>query len=47
MKKPIQISLWLLVIIYLIIACTSCATQRYKKDCQGVRHEKQKGGFYL
>jgi len=35
----------LLVFISLIIAFSSCAT--YKKDCRGVRHEKQKGGFYL
>lgn len=34
-----------ILLISFLVACTSCAT--YKKDCRGVRHEKQKGGFYL
>lgn len=33
------------VVIALIISLSSCATT--KRDCQGVKHTKQKGGFYL
>ena len=42
-----SISIWILMIVFtaLIMSFSSCAT--YKKDCRGVRHEKQKGGFYL
>jgi hypothetical protein len=30
---------------FITIAFSSCASM--KKDCQGNRHYKQKGGFYL
>src|SRR5688572_25430549 len=35
----------LLVFISLIIAFSSCAAT--KRDCRGVKHYKQSGGFYL
>lgn len=34
-------------ILILMILFTSCATSRVKKDCQGIKHTRQKGGFYL
>lgn len=36
-----------LAMIAMILLSTSCATPRYKKDCRGNYHTKQKGGFYL
>lgn len=34
-----------IVIISFLAACTSCAAT--KRDCRGVKHYKQKGGFYM
>ncbi|MET0635966.1 MAG: hypothetical protein ABWZ25_08045 [Chitinophagaceae bacterium] len=31
----------------LVIATTFTSCSATKKDCQGVRHTKQKGGFYM
>jgi len=41
MKKGI-LSIIAAAILLLTLSCTSV-----KKDCQGVKHYKQKGGFYL
>lgn len=32
-------------LISLLVACSSCAVT--KKDCRGVKHYKQSGGFYM
>jgi len=34
-----------IAIVAALMALTSCAST--KKDCKGVKHYKQKGGFYL
>jgi len=34
-----------IIFILAIVLLTSCSTTR--RDCQGVKHTKQKGGFYL
>ncbi len=40
-----RISGWVAVALVSAILFSSCAAG--KKDCQGVRHYKQKGGFYM
>lgn len=37
--------LYLMALVVVIITFSSCAST--KRDCQGVKHYKQKGGFYL
>ncbi len=37
--------LFLMAIVVVVFTLSSCAAT--KRDCQGVKHYKQKGGFYL
>lgn len=39
----------ILCILWLVISLSSCTVlePKTKKDCQGTKHTKQKGGFYL
>ena len=42
MKKLVLCLMAGLVMMTVFVSCSAT-----KKDCQGVRHTKQKGGFYL
>lgn len=46
MKKLIIALIVLVICAVLFTSCRSAMTF-HKKDCNGVRHTKQKGGFYL
>jgi hypothetical protein len=37
----------IIVGVFVSLLLTSCSTPKYARDCKGVRHTKQKGGFYL
>lgn len=46
MKKT-EILLIIVLAIIVVIAFTACAAPMHKRDCRGLKHTKQKGGFYL
>ena len=41
----------LFIAVFIVAAFSSCAAlrgePRYKKDCQGTKHTRQAGGYYL
>lgn len=47
MQNRITVRIAILFAVAIVIALMSCSTPRTMKDCKGVRHTKQAGGFYL
>lgn len=50
-NKVIIILAIVFIAVFMVAAFSSCAMlrgePRYKKDCQGTKHTRQAGGYYL